>query len=941
MQFNHTVPFLPSMVQLGSFIMLVSLFTFAAHSASQIVPIVRGYIPQLLNFFKASRQCTIPTFRRVAGRLYHFKRHTRITSLHRSNALVGFPFSLWPSPFRALQNLWTPKKVVKTLTSSFPLLPPPPLSTVTRYTRRFKYVNPQRNRGLLLECFAGFYKLSFLTIPASAVELATTLVSVRFARYPVYNNLVPYQQIIDQLKRFEKLICTINIAGMDDSFYANISGDELVLATPTMMRIPTYDSDGDDRLFGTYEDSPIRPRQKRNDKKNPSLIVTKAPPTSGHTFSQTYMSASDVHDQVQGTIFETYSPLKASDSTMDEFLNFSPEKSLKTNTIARNGTKLLQTVDLNEQRSTPMKEFIFNTPLNILRWGQDENQNPRSLSSNKLAGKSYKPNFIDPRSISLEDTTETIGPIMNVKSRSKPTMNERTAKRVCSGEISPSNGRLPLTVLEEIGNRASFTTENDSELSSNEDDCVVLKTETKLDATEARRRETTGLRQFSQNLRNFTAIDLSSLKSYSPKKIETIKDEDEVSIGIEHPKSEPPSLPKVSVPISESDNTPEKALSSPIKNEGSIKASKIPVIIGRRRASSDPSAPLSHFNRKENIFSSALRQNATQGYVPQNGQPRTPTPNTMISTISTRSSLAVKNLNTPRSITKAPPCDKVIFLTKGHVRAVSDPLSPSNVTDKPSTTVPSEESNGPPSAIRELQKLLVASRAEANAYKNELVACKADLNQYKAQLAASNEARKRALDDIEFLNAENFVCKQQAAKLVAEQDLSNSTKSVSVAQATTKSEPSNNRPVSSASTTTTSSRPTSSQGPAMRATRGNGIDTTTHTTSNMRPVSQIGSRAPPSRAGNRSTTTTTNTGSGSRTGAASSMGMRTGASSSMGNRSGASSSMGTRTGTTSSSRTTRTPNTINTSTSSSNLRNIPARPDSALARNPVRRGGRT
>lgn len=676
---------------------------------------------------------------------------------------------------------------------------------------------------------------------------------------------------------------------MDDSEY--MSGDEsdILLATPTMMRLPSgMDAFADSP--NPFEETPTRPRRSTRSQSKNNYSRTKSTKTP---FSQQFM---DIQNQEQGTLFEQF----PTDSNMTEYLNFSPEKTavFKTPALIRNNSGSLQTP----------KEFLFKTPAHTLRWGNDENRNPHSLSSN-LQSTLKKTEFstIDPRFMVVPDEgADPVGPITNAKSRSKPLVSERSPKRVCSGEgFSPVNGRQPLQGLEDFGNRGSLSTENQSSMEIREDDCVTI-VEHDQNASEFRRRETAGLRQFSHDFRNFTAIDLSTLKSFSQKKADAIAEES---------------------PLTQKTST-----LSPVRKEFTPMPTRIPQVVTRRRAHSDPLVLTSHINEKENLLSSRSKESVTSGYVIDNASASKSSPIKPASRIPVGSPQIAKK-STPLSVLRAPHVLKDLspnspssiqkrgFLSadrgKSHRRSTSDPIAALKAARKhisPPKTIMKLEP-GLPTSISELQALVLdlqsqlkSQQGEVGLWRTELTNCKTELRGCKERFGASNEALERALQDVEYANIENRMMREGNQKLIASQNKPTISKS-STQHIPTKQEIPVARTISAASSSTTTSRPPSSHGPAVRPARGQRAGTTSTTPSTItRPLSQAGSRAPPTRGGQKAPTTS------------SAMGSRIGASSSMGTRSGVVSSMGTRTATTSSS--SRTPT---------------ARPGSALARNPVRR----
>ncbi|KAF3933627.1 hypothetical protein ABW19_dt0209541 [Dactylella cylindrospora] len=642
-------------------------------------------------------------------------------------------------------------------------------------------------------------------------------------------------------------------------------GDSLLFTTPAIMKF-TSGLESVEATPNPYEETPIRPRRsKRSQTKAQSSTVTKTPAS----LFQQFVNPSDTQFHLEGTLFENMSPFKPNTAfNMEDFISMSPQKQFAAKTPApKNAASRLNEISMNTIQATPThKDFVFSTPAKQLKWGgNDENENPNgAMTTTKVC---------DPRLILPEeeqDEEEGLAPLANVKARSKPfsgKTDERSSKRQCSGEISPINGRLPLQDLDSSHGRISFTTDDQSD-HEDEDNCVVLSnippTATDLQP---------GDRLVSKAYRNFTEIDIKTLKSFSPSANPALPSKNgepsktggtkgaastnsEFKSAIKPAAREIPPTPKQSTPI-----TP------------TMSPSRIPLFVARRRGHSDPPALASHIDNKDKMMSAAERKNLLAAFNMLDAINKLETLGTSSTTRTSAASPATSKLlpgfvprtgyGTPKSTLQAPtlasnmkkrspiPEDK-----KFHRRSASEPknapendtVAPPKLSDEDVEMLDSPSFKGLPDSTFELKKLLLETQAK---------------------LKSETAARQRAEETIRFMSAEREYnlaqltsVKQQAAAA-----------SAALAPMVTRPETGSSRTTSSTSTTTGSTRPQSTLGtratrPPVQATSGS-----SSTGATQRPPSRGISRATPpastsTRPGSRATGGVNNPSVSSRLGSA-------------------------------------------------------------------------
>ncbi|KAK6346246.1 hypothetical protein TWF730_010577 [Orbilia blumenaviensis] len=222
----------------------------------------------------------------------------------------------------------------------------------------------------------------------------------------------------------------------------------LVFTTPAFLRASSED------LFmnespNPYEETPIRPRRSKRS--------TGGKTKPGVPLTPRYPPASVGRAESDGSLFEGISPFKQADFDLAEYLNFSPEKQ-----VARTPAPRLAKSRLNQLMGTAKPasagDFAFTTPAPNMNWGgNEENESPIEGMGMRTTTRA-----IDPRILELEQTDdeEEIGPLANVKARSKPfsqRLSDRSPKRRRSEGVTSPAERLPLQDLDASAQNAAPT----------------------------------------------------------------------------------------------------------------------------------------------------------------------------------------------------------------------------------------------------------------------------------------------------------------------------------------------------------------------------------------------------------------------------------------------------------------------------------------------------
>ncbi|KAK6524861.1 hypothetical protein TWF281_011762 [Arthrobotrys megalospora] len=290
-------------------------------------------------------------------------------------------------------------------------------------------------------------------ILATFDELQAVANTCRAAAKATGNNLKAVGKGLEQLKRQRRAVVphplffgpkalirhpgnaaliTLIVRNMD----ANGAGEDspLVFNTPAFLRSTTESP-------SPYEETPIRPRRSKRHtggkyvpSATPSASASsRAPAYALRSFAKVpatplYTTAADLRVQAEGTLFEGI------DLDMAEFLNFSPEK-------------------LGSRTPAP-RQFAFSTPAPNMNWGNEENESP----GDEPLGAQTATKAVDPRVLELDQTDgeeeeeeEEIGPLANVKARSKPfsqRLSDRSPKRRRSEGVAAAGDRLPLKDLD-------------------------------------------------------------------------------------------------------------------------------------------------------------------------------------------------------------------------------------------------------------------------------------------------------------------------------------------------------------------------------------------------------------------------------------------------------------------------------------------------------------